>query len=229
MNRLYSYLSECGSSISILGLLGGTNDVSRNGPGFGPMDVYQRLETMHRAAHSHGAFTVVVTLPPIHRKPVVRQDPRMMHHHHRPRGEVAFADKVALINSRLASFAAANADRCVLADLYGALSRYGDEAWDDNIHLSATGYDILADCIFSAIQGWAAQKDKRKGAENENVSQQRNVAAAAPSGGEKVTQIQQQPIQQTQHAHIQRLQPHQWHHHQQQQQQHRQRMPFGHM
>ena len=124
-------------------ILAGTNDLARlrhaGGPR-SPADVVQDIAALHRTALSSGAQTLALTVP----QPAFEGTlPHMAAGRHE-------------INAGLRAFAAATAN-VTLVDLQPVLPHLtatADERarlWDDTLHFTPAGYDVLGDAVADAL------------------------------------------------------------------------------
>ena len=139
--RLRQILQDARTGYSWVIILGGTNDLRnyRNMSLLGDYkSIFHALTNLHNIGHNYGARTVAVTIP----------DRECI-----GTGTCYYLKKAQYkINELLRDFAAKNTGKVILADLASEIFLPRDASlWNDWVHLTAKGYDKMADIIYNSM------------------------------------------------------------------------------
>ena len=135
-NRLPDLLNKH-KPLDLVIILGGTNDLHKHD--CDNINLFGSIKGMHVMCHRAGIKTVAITIP----------DSRY------PKQK----DEWKEVNKKIRDYAEENSDKVLLFDLARSLPyRTLDEGdqekvWDDNLHFTPLGYDIMAQLIFDTIRG----------------------------------------------------------------------------
>ncbi|GBF97724.1 hypothetical protein Rsub_10888 [Raphidocelis subcapitata] len=163
LRRALEEAAQNGERYDFVLLLGGTNDIGTRASG---PEVLTTLASMHEAAAAAGARAAAMTLPPFNTQlPADRAEAYAeLNSGLRLRWGLPGAPPPAgpaLGGAREAGLAAAVAPAdggggapagSLLVDLEALLPVSAAELWDDHIHLSPAGYDLVGEALFEALR-----------------------------------------------------------------------------
>lgn len=140
--RLNQILRKTKTKYSWVIILGGTNDLRKylDSSAMGDYTtIFHALVELHNMTHKYGARSVAVTIP----------DRECI-----GTGKCHYLKKTQYkVNELLRGFVSQNNGRVILADLASLITLPRDKTlWNDFVHFTPTGYDKMADIIYSSMR-----------------------------------------------------------------------------